>query len=209
MNKLLIVGISGVTNGGKSTLALKLKELWTISSIIHIDELTKPMNKLKYDSILDYHNWDEVETYDWERIKKEVTISSQNLLNSSRQLACLLNFYNLHEHHPILFIEGILLFNSPIDEIFDIRIFFTLDKEECWKRRKERVYEPPEPPGYFEKYCWPLYMFYKSELENKIKVDSSKSSNIPYNINFIKGDKAIDETLLWANKEIYTHLLNY
>ncbi|ELW58800.1 Nicotinamide riboside kinase 1 [Tupaia chinensis] len=47
------------------------------------------------------------------------------------------------EEIPILIIEGFLLFNY-----------------------NTRVYEPPDPPGYFDGHVWPMYLKHRREVED-------------------------------------------
>ncbi|KAK2164837.1 hypothetical protein LSH36_58g11015 [Paralvinella palmiformis] len=53
---------------------------------------------------------------------------------------------------------------KPLLQYFNKKYFFTLPKEECWKRRRSRTYVPPDPEDYFEKVVWPCYLKLKEEL---------------------------------------------
>lgn len=58
----------------------------------------------------------------------------------------------------ILIIEGFLIFNHPaIFELCQIKFHLHLPYEECFLRRSNRRYDPPDIIGYFEGYVWPLY----------------------------------------------------
>lgn len=58
----------------------------------------------------------------------------------------------------ILIIEGFLIFNHPaIFDLCQIKWHIHLPYEECYRRRSNRVYDPPDIIGYFEGYVWPLY----------------------------------------------------
>lgn len=58
----------------------------------------------------------------------------------------------------ILIIEGFLIFNHPaIFDLCQIKFHLHLPYEECYRRRSNRVYDPPDIIGYFEGYVWPLY----------------------------------------------------
>lgn len=64
---------------------------------------------------------------------------------------------------PVTLLEGHILFNhQPFYKLCDLRYFLKLDQPELFRRRRLRVYDPPNPPGYLEKYVWPAY---QSRLE--------------------------------------------
>lgn len=86
----------------------------------------------------------------------------------------------------ILILEGFILFKDKvITNLCDRKYFVTLTKEECWKRRTERVYDPPDVPGYFEKAVWPEYLKHEAEL--------MRDKNLCDTITFIDGTKSKEE----------------
>jgi uridine kinase len=88
---------------------------------------------------------------------------------------------------PILIVEGIIVLNDPqICSMCDLKFFITIDKDFCWNRRKNRVWDPEgscweESPGYFEDIAWPEYVKCVGELKDlesdEIEfLDSNKTS---------------------------------
>ena len=51
-----------------------------------------------------------------------------------------------------------------------LRFFLTLTRETCWDRRQKRSYDPPDPPGYFDKVAWPHYLKNLAEIREKAAI---------------------------------------
>ena len=72
---------------------------------------------------------------------------------------------------PILVVEGITILNDPkIFSMCDLKLFIKIDKDVCWERRKNRVWDPDgscweESPGYFNAIAWPEYINIITDLE--------------------------------------------
>lgn len=58
--------------------------------------------------------------------------------------------------------------SRPLREIFDQKYFIEIDdKQTIFKRRIQRDYIPPDPPGYFDQYVWPMYLKNKEDLKDQ------------------------------------------
>jgi hypothetical protein len=69
---------------------------------------------------------------------------------------------------PVTILEGHILFNhAPFYSVCHpkLRFFLTLDEAECQKRRALRVYDPPNPPGFFDQVVWPHYLLRLKEVQ--------------------------------------------
>lgn len=67
----------------------------------------------------------------------------------------------------ILVIEGFLIFNCKvIRDKCHIKFNMQLSYEECFNRRQNRKYNPPNPSGYFEKILWPFYIKHLNEYKD-------------------------------------------
>ncbi|CAL8097988.1 unnamed protein product [Calicophoron daubneyi] len=85
----------------------------------------------------------------------------------------------------LLIIEGIFILNcKPLFDLMDHRIFLTLDHNTLKERRCTRAYDPPDPPGYFEKYVWPAY----EKSLNEVKMEEDR-------ITFVNANEATPDEL--------------
>lgn len=74
MSPWIVVGIGGVTCGGKTTISNELSKLIPNSVIIHQDDYFHPMGSdvLEYIEEVKHYNWDVVTAIDSERLVNDV-----------------------------------------------------------------------------------------------------------------------------------------
>lgn len=95
----------------------------------------------------------------------------------------------------LLILDGFLLFkHKAITNLCDRKYFLTLTREQCWERRKNRIYDPPDVPGYFDKVVWPEYVKYEDEV--------TRDSELYKTIKFIDGSKDMEEIYELIIKEV-------
>lgn len=128
---VIVLGISGPTRSGKSSLALSLTSHFHLppSSVVHQDKFWKPTHqrplvpagvrlKCRY-------NMESPDAVDWLRLESAIRRcreSAQQQKNPAQRL--------------IVIVEGFLLFtNERILNLLDRRIFITLPKQTCFERR--------------------------------------------------------------------------
>lgn len=194
--KWLIIGISGPTCSGKTSVAKKLHE--SIEGSVLIDQDTyfitdedDPRHVLIQE--LNHFNWELLSSLDMSKmytdIKNIIETSNEDIKDGESNNKC-----------KVMIIEGFLLYNyKPIADLCDKKYFINIDKQVCWDRRKNRVYSPPDVPGYFDKVVWPEY------LRHKQKLSSDKSLN--ETLTFLDGRKSIDQLFDDVITEI-KHCLN-
>ncbi|XP_032722551.1 nicotinamide riboside kinase 1 isoform X6 [Lontra canadensis] len=148
--KTFVIGISGVTNGGKTTLAKKLQEHLPNCSVISQDDFFKPQSEIETDTN-GFLQYDVLEALNMEKMMSAIS----RWVESPRHSPVSTDSRSTEEI-PILIIEGFLLFNY-----------------------NTRVYEPPDVPGYFDGHVWPMYLKHRQEIENItweiIYLDGTKS----------------------------------
>ncbi|CAL8080765.1 unnamed protein product [Orchesella dallaii] len=174
--KRLVVGISGATCGGKTTISKLLKETFPWANVIYQDAYFHP-NDPKYHVYLpeiEYFNWELDTAVDFERMEQDVNdvllgkmqeTNDSPFFQNSKFVSAYLpeesevkKYAYLFSHIQLTILEGHIIFNrSSLNSICDLKFFLTLDENECWSRRQERIYKPQPPPQFFETCVWPSY----------------------------------------------------
>ncbi|XP_029162145.1 nicotinamide riboside kinase 1 [Nylanderia fulva] len=187
MKQWLVIGISGATCSGKSTLANKIRDSFSGSIMVHQDDYFLPSSDPRHVKIqeLNHLNWDLITSLDMQRMHSDVL----KILQSCEKKDAMAS------KKTILILDGFLLFqNEDITNLCDLKYFLTLSKEQCWERRKNRTYDPPDVPGYFDKVVWPEYVKYKNEVTQK--------SELHETVKFIDGSKNMEEIYETVSQEI-------
>ncbi|XP_070543030.1 nicotinamide riboside kinase 1-like isoform X1 [Ptychodera flava] len=186
--RTVVVGISGVSNGGKTTLASRLEKDIPNSYNISQDTYFVEEEDVLIDEKTGYERWDDLTAMNMDEMMKDV---NDWITNPQKFCPEIPSDQSKHPVH-VLIIEGILIFNyRPLLPLFDLKYFLTLPFEEAKRRRSQRVYIPPDPPGMFDEYVWRMYLENKKELENEMKVDMvylDGTKNPDENYNKIKED---------------------
>lgn len=193
--KLLIVGISGVTCGGKTTIATQLHNALPKSTLFTQDTYFRDVDDPMHTWVpeLNHINFDIISSLNMDKMMEDVLkfIEDNNFtkipskktetFTSNLQLSDKNLQDKIKNHIHVIIIEGFTIFNyKKWLYLFSLKYFFTLNKEDCYKRRIKRVYEPPDCPGYFEKVVWPEYEKNKKEVEESVE-DVRYFQNIPLN----------------------------
>ncbi|XP_029661711.1 nicotinamide riboside kinase 1 [Formica exsecta] len=190
MNKIMmqwfVIGISGATCSGKSTLANKILDNFPKSVMVRQDDYFLPSDDPRHIMIqeLNHLNWDLITSLDMQRMHSDII----KILHSHENDAVGLK-------KRVLILDGFLLFrHKDTTDLCDRKYFLTLTKEQCWERRKNRIYEPPDVPGYFDKVVWPEYIKYKNEIIKKKELHGT--------ITFIDGSKDMEQIYEMVSQEI-------
>ncbi|XP_071442794.1 nicotinamide riboside kinase 2 [Hetaerina americana] len=194
MYQWLVIGISGVTCGGKTSLTFRLRDLLiqhfqsrkqnvsviTMSQDDYFLKLDDPRHILL--PSLGHFNWDIPTAVDfngmYEAVLKVISNPSEvgekqlletEIIKQPSTASSLLK--------GILLIEGFLIFNHrPISSLCHLKYYFLLSRAACLARRVQRTYDPPDVPGYFEQCIWPEHVKHRNELLGKGKVVDKSDS---------------------------------
>lgn len=186
--KALLVGISGVSSSGKTTLARLIRDIFPSTQILHEDDFYKtdvdiPVNS---EGIAD---WDCLESLNLPalesalaHIKNEGRLPTDLFSKEDKNSVGPMNvddevLVELRERAhaanqgrqtlPIIIIDGFLLFSEDmkaIRELFDVKLFLRTDYKTAKHRREARSgYVTLEgfwedPPGYVDTVVWPNYV---------------------------------------------------
>ncbi|CAD0110498.1 unnamed protein product [Aureobasidium uvarum] len=186
-NKAVLIGVSGVSSSGKTTLARLLRDIVPNTFILHEDDFYKtdqeiPVNE---DGVQD---WDCLGSLDLDLLEQALDFikthgylppnleskEDKNAVGESgvdRQRVAELKKaarkqLDVKSDVPVFIIDGFLLFSQDmrhIRELFDIKLFLRADHKTVKQRREARTgYVTLEgfwedPPGYVDSVVWANY----------------------------------------------------
>uniref|UniRef100_UPI00358DF581 nicotinamide riboside kinase 2-like n=1 Tax=Myxine glutinosa TaxID=7769 RepID=UPI00358DF581 len=171
-----------VTNGGKTTLALRLLSAFPQCRIIHQDTFLKPPEQLAIGAD-GFHQYDVLEALNMDAMMDEI----QMWMNAKDT-----------KNPRILVVEGFLLYTYlPLIGVFDRRYFIEVPHEVCKRRRSTRIYFRPDPPGFFDGHVWPMYQLNRRQMQEQ-QVD----------VVYLDGTQPTEELFQHVSQDITELLLN-
>uniref|UniRef100_A0A8C6U2R6 Muscle-specific beta 1 integrin binding protein n=1 Tax=Neogobius melanostomus TaxID=47308 RepID=A0A8C6U2R6_9GOBI len=196
-----IIGIGGVTNGGKTTLTNKLIKTLPNCCVVHQDDFLKKPDQIEVGDD-GYKQWDVITALDMEAMTNTVKGWMENPVKFARShgipLAPLSEVTDPENQTHILIVEGFLLYNfAPLLDVFSKSYYITIPYEECKRRRSTRQYAVPDPPGQFDGHVWPMYLKHRTEMEN-----------CSLEIKYLDGLKTKEEIYNQVYEDIQNNLLN-
>lgn len=186
--KAILLGISGVSSSGKTTLARLLRDILPQTFILHEDDFYKTDTEIPVnaDGVEDWDCLDSINLPDLGKalrhIKTQGTLpewleskEDQNSVGESGvSKDCIAelkaqsdDLFLGNQRVPIAIIDGFLLFSeemNSIRELFDVKLFLRTDYKTAKMRREARSgYVTLEgfwkdPPGYVDDVVWPNYV---------------------------------------------------
>ncbi|KAM3937386.1 nicotinamide riboside kinase 2 [Leptodactylus fuscus] len=162
----IIIGIGGVTNGGKTTLTKRLVGVLPNCCVIHQDDFFKLPDQIEVGED-GFKQWDVITSIDMESMVNTVTAWVENPDKFARSHGIAPSHSSeLDENVYILILEGFLLYNHKLlANLCSERYYLSIPYDECKRRRSGRNYTIPDPPGLFDGHVWPMYLKHKQEME--------------------------------------------
>jgi len=157
----IVVGVSGVSCGGKTTVASGLNN-WLNKSeqnatLIMQDDYYKPAAELPINTFTNFLEFDEPESVRMDLIKQKI----EEWLDEPVELD--------QEDAQILIVEGTMIFTDPsICDLCDLRYLVHVDFEVAKYRRSLRNYPIPDPVGIMAQNIWPKYIKHR-EIFRQLK----------------------------------------
>lgn len=186
-----IIGFSGLSSSGKTSVAKEICKLIPDLYLIHQDDFYFPPEKIPYHPDLKEQNWDSPDAIDFDkfintlhRIHNDSTFryevdsleldeSKENFQLSAAQVDMLEKKCDLNRDKlsGICIVDGFMLYTRmEVMRELDLKLFYKAPYEHCKRRRESRQgYNViggfwVDPPGYFERMVWPEYYRYHKGL---------------------------------------------
>ncbi|CDK24469.1 unnamed protein product [Kuraishia capsulata CBS 1993] len=199
--RTFLVGISGASSSGKTTVARLVNSLLPNSVLIHQDDFYYPDDKIPYDEARGESNWDSADAVDFPKLihtLKEIKADPETVyhvdsleLDDHKKFSLDENFVeamktfvseqektNGLDNVRIVILDGFLLFNNTeVLDLLDAKFFFTAKYQTLKDRRAARHgYNTiagfwVDPPNYFDNFVWAEYFLNHKHLFKKDTAD--------------------------------------
>jgi len=153
-NKMgLVVGISGVSRAGKTTLSKQIKKWYSglQTAFISMDEFVFPVDQIP--KINNEVDWEVPASVDYDKLYDHLT--------------------DITSFNDIIIAEGILIFNNEnLNSLFNKRIHVEIAEDIYFERkRNDKRWKVPD---WYIKHIWDSYGKYRSQAtRNSLKVDGT------------------------------------
>ncbi|KAJ1836182.1 ribosylnicotinamide kinase [Coemansia sp. RSA 2711] len=182
MSNVVVIGLSGPSSSGKTTIALNLIKLFPRTVVIHQDDFYKPDSQIPINADANIQDWDCPEAFDMPKI-------TQAIRSTRKRLEIMLGVGSVDDiPFSLILVDGILLFYDDASDTApgtecDAGVFIHAHYKTLKQRRESRsayvtkdgIWE--DPPGYFDAIVWPNFEKYHSSIiRANPEIDSQESA---------------------------------
>ncbi|SMN18393.1 similar to Saccharomyces cerevisiae YNL129W NRK1 Nicotinamide riboside kinase [Maudiozyma saulgeensis] len=228
--KIILIGLSGCSSTGKTTLAKLASKYLPNAVLIHEDDFYKHDEEVPLNTKYNIRDWDSPEALDLALFKKEL-----NTIKNTGQIATKLihnnNVDDISKHtlsdqflkelvnktqyidkkYKLVIVDGFMLYNNhDISSEFDLRLFIRAPYKTLKKRRDARNgYQTldsfwVDPPYYFDEFVYKSYEENHRSLFQHGDVEGKLTTESSKEIKDFNNDDgvSIEESLSWVIDQI-------
>ena len=157
----MIIGIGGISNAGKTSLAKKIKAYYSDKSvkILCQDDFAMPTQDIP--KIKEHTNWEIPASIDFDRFYSKILEESKK--------------------HDIVIDEGLFVFyEDRLNKLYDKMIYMSISKE-TFARRKNQDFRWGAEPDWYVEHIWDSHHRYFEKVEKR-KEAFQFSGELPMNL---------------------------
>lgn len=229
-SKTFIVGISGCSSTGKTTLAKLAAEFIPSAVLVHEDDFYKHDEDVPMNEKYGIRDWDSADALDMKLFRKELEsikqtgkVATELIHNNNVDDISKFNFSrdftedisnkmkHIGDNVKIVIVDGFMLFNrDDIAEEFDLRLFIRAPYKTLKRRRAARNgYQTldsfwVDPPYYFDEFVYKSYAENHKHLFKDNDVEGDLTQDASERIFSFNNDDdvSINESLTWILEQI-------
>ncbi|CAB4252309.1 similar to Saccharomyces cerevisiae YNL129W NRK1 Nicotinamide riboside kinase [Maudiozyma barnettii] len=228
--KVILIGLSGCSSTGKTTLAKLASQFLPNSVLIHEDDFYKHDEEVPMNTKYGIRDWDSPEALNLLLFKKELNIIkntgqiatklihnnnvdniSKFALSESFLEELSLKTQSIDDKYNLVIVDGFMLYNNnDISSEFDLRLFIRAPYKTLKKRRDSRNgYQTldsfwVDPPYYFDEFVYKSYEENHKSLFQNEDVEGKLTTQAAKEIRDFNNDDgvSIEESLSWVIDQI-------
>ncbi|KAG0669943.1 ribosylnicotinamide kinase [Maudiozyma exigua] len=234
--KTILIGLSGCSSTGKTTLAKLASQLLPNAILIHEDDFYKHDEDVPMNERYGIRDWDSPEALDMNLFEKELTsikksgevstvLIHNNNVDDVKKFSLSDQFLkalrdkikHIDNSYKLVIVDGFMLFNDPkISTCLDLRLLIRAPYETLKRRRNARSgYQTldsfwVDPPYYFDEFVYKSYEESHRSLFKDNNVEGTLTAEAASEIDDFNNDDGvlIQDSLTWVIDKIVDYCEN-